>query len=309
MLDNRSQSGAKSGPGSVPSSAVSPSPPELASGRPFERSRQYGSFPSLPALPSNAPPGYGLPLGQGAAFPGQGELIPSHPAGQPHALSSHEPVGLPPAEYGFQHTPTDGHRHWEQVGDLSSPSGSMNRPRDSLQSQYYRSSPTVPSTADFTPFPTNASSASPMQHQEGPFHYSIAQAQAWNQSQAARGMSFAPMQEIGPHGYMPSPVGYPPHSAHEGQPPISAPYSTSNATQASTLAPHPLPLGNTMGSYGQPQHPYMFQSQGPHSASSISSQHPYATNQWYGEHSSYGGSEQDLRSPINNRPFTSKPGQ
>jgi hypothetical protein len=131
MLDTRSQSGAKSGPESIPSSAVSPSPPELASGRPFERSRQYGSFPSLPSLPSNAPPGpgFGIPLGHGSTFPSQGELIPGHPS---HPLSNHESVGMPPVEYGYQHTSSDGQRQWEQVGDLSSPSASMNRARDSM---------------------------------------------------------------------------------------------------------------------------------------------------------------------------------
>lgn len=302
MLDNRSQSGAKSGPGSIPSSAVSPSPPELASGRPFERSRQYGSFPSLPALPSNAPPGFGIPHGQGGAFPGQNDLMPGHPA---HTLASHEPVGLPPAEYGYQQTPTDSQRHWEQVGDMSSPSASMNRPRDSMQSQYYRSSPTVSSTADFAPFPSNPSAAPHMQHSDGPYQYSIPQAQAWNQSQAARPMPYSHLQEVGPQGYIPSTVSYPPRSAHEAQSSGPASYGSSNATHAPTLASHPL--GNPMASFGQPHH-YMFQPHGPVSASPISSHHPYA-NQWYGEPGPYGGPEQEMRASANSRPFTSKPGQ
>lgn len=307
MLDTRSQTGPKSGPESVPSSAVSPSPPELASGRPFERSRQYGSFPSLPSLPSNAPPGpgFGLPLGHGGTFPSQGEMIPSHP------LSSHDSIGMPPVEYGFQPTQADGQRHWEQVGDLSSPSASMNRARDSMQSQYYRSSPTVPSTADFAPFPNNAAStaAPQMQHPEGSFQYPInqAQAQAWNQSQMARSMSYGHLQEVGSQGYIPSAVGYPSQPSHEGQPTVTASYGSSNATQASTLAPHPATMGNPMMPYGQ-QQPYMFQGPGSVSASPISNQHPYG-NQWYGEPSPYGASEQSMRSPADHQTYTSKPGQ
>jgi len=312
MLDTRSQSGAKSGPESIPSSAVSPSPPELASGRPFERSRQYGSFPSLPSLPSNAPPGpgFGIPLGHGSTFPNQGELIPGHPS---HPLANHESVGMPPVEYGYQHTSSDGQRQWEQVGDLSSPSASMNRARDSMQSQYYRSSPTVPPTADFAPFPSNASSgaAPQMQHSEGPFQYPInqAQAQAWNQSQMGRSMSYTHLQEVGGQGYMPSAVGYPPHSSHEGQPTGTSGYG-SNAIQAPTLAPHPATMGNPMMPYAQ-QHPYMFQAPGGPgsvSASPISSQHPYG-NQWYGEPSPYGSSEQSMRSSADHRSFSGKPGQ
>ena len=310
MLDTRSQSGPKSGPDSIPSSAVSPSPPELASGRPFERSRQYGSFASLPSLPSNAPPGpgFGLPLGHGGTFSSQGEMITGHPS---HPLSNHDSVGMPPAEYGFQHTSSDGQRHWEQVSDLSSPSASMNRARDSMQSQYYRSSPTVPSTADFSPFPNSASSAAApqMQHSEGTFQYPInqAQAQAWNQSQMARSMSYTHLQEVGGQGYMPSNVGYPPQPSHTGHPPVTSSYDSSSATQAPTLAPHPATLGNPMIQYGQ-QHPYMFQPQGSLSASPISSQHPYG-NQWYGEPSPYGASAQSMRSPADPRSFTSKPGQ
>lgn len=307
MLDTRSQTGPKSGPESVPSSAVSPSPPELASGRPFERSRQYGSFPSLPSLPSNAPPGpgFGLPLGHGGTFPSQGEMIPSHP------LSSHDSIGMPPVEYGFQPTSADGQRNWEQVGDLSSPSASMNRARDSMQSQYYRSSPTVPSTADFAPFPNNAAStaAPQMQHPEGSFQYPInqAQAQAWNQSQMARSMSYGHLQDVGSQGYIPSAVGYPSQPSHEGQPTVTASYGSSNATQASTLAPHPATMGNPMMPYGQ-QQPYMFQGPGSVSASPISNQHPYG-NQWYGEPSPYGASEQSMRSPADHQTYTSKPGQ
>lgn len=310
MLDTRSQSGAKSGPESIPSSAVSPSPPELASGRPFERSRQYGSFPSLPSLPSNAPPGpgFGIPIGHGSTFPSQGELIPGHPS---HPLSNHDPVGMPPAEYGYQHTSSDGQRQWEQVGDLSSPSGSMNRARDSMQSQYYRSSPTVPPTADFAPFPSNASSgaAPQMQHPEGTFQYPInqAQAQAWNQSQMARSMSYTHLQEVGGQGYMPSAVGYPPQSSHEGQPPGTTSYGSSNAIQAPTLAPHPATMGNPMMQYGQ-QHPYMFQAPDSVLASPVSSQHPYG-NQWYGEPSPYGAPEQSMRSSAGHRSFSGKPGQ
>jgi hypothetical protein len=309
MLDTRSQSGAKSGPGSVPSSAVSPSPPELASGRPFERSRQYGSFPSLPSLPSNAPPGpgFGVPLGHGATFSGQGDMIPGHPA---HTLSNHESVGMPPAEYGFQPAQqSDGQRHWEQVNDLSSPSAPMNRARDSMQSQYYRSSPTVPSTADFAPFPNSASSGPQMQHSEGAFQYPInqAQAQAWNQSQMGRSMSYNQLQDVGPQGYMPSSVGYPPQASHEGQPTVTTSFGSSNATQAPTLAPHQAPMGNPMMTYGQ-QHPYMFQQPSSVAASPISSHHPYG-NHWYGEPSPYGASEQAMRSPADHRSFTSKPGQ
>lgn len=309
MLDNRSQSGAKSGAGSVPSSAVSPSPPELASGRPFERSRQYGSFPSLPSLPSNAPPGFGVPLGHGGPYPGQNDMMPGHPA---HALANHESVGMPPSEFAFQQPPTDSQRHWEQVGDLSSPSASMSRARDSMQSQYYRSSPTVASTADFAPFPNSASPAAQIQHPDGTFQYPIAQsqaqAQAWNQSQAARSMSYTHLQEVGAQGYMPSAIGYPPQTAHEGQPTVTASYGSSNATQAPTLASHPATMGNPMMSFGGQPHPYMFQAQGPVSASPVSSQHPYG-GQWYGEPSPYGASEQATRSPAVNRTFTSRPGQ
>lgn len=134
MLDTRSQSGRASSP-------VSPSPPELASGRPFEHSRQYGSFPSIPPLPSNAPPSFatppgstnpysfGMPLGHRRPFPAQNDLMPGHPA---HGrLSSDESVRMPSSEYAFQHTSTDGQRHWDQVSDLSSPraqTGARKRP-------------------------------------------------------------------------------------------------------------------------------------------------------------------------------------
>ena len=231
--------------------------------------------------------------------------MPGHPA---HALSNHDSVGMPPAEYGFQHTSSDGQRHWEQVGDLSSPSAPMNRARDSMQSQYYRSSPTVPSTADFAPFPSTASSGPPMPHPEGAFQYPInqAQAQAWNQSQMARSMSYPHLQEVGGQGYIPSTVGYPPQPSHEGQPTGTASFGSSNATQAPTPAPHPVTMGNPMMAYGQ-QNPYMFQQPGSVSASPVASQHSYG-NHWYGEPSPYGASEHSMRSPADHRSF-SKPGQ
>jgi hypothetical protein len=192
---------------------------------------------------------------------------------------------------------------------LSSPSAPINRARDSMQSQYYRTSPTVPSTADFAPFPNSASPGPQMQHSEGAFHYPInqAQAQAWNQSQMTRPMSYNQLQEVGAQGYMPSSVGYPPQPSHEGQPTVTASFGNSNATQAPTLANHPATMGNPMMAYGQ-QHPYMFQPPGSVSASPISSQHPYG-NHWYGEPSHYGASEQGMRSPADHRSFASKPGQ
>ena len=306
MLDTRSQSSAKSGAASVPSSAVSPSPPELASGRPFERSRQYGSFPSIPSLPSNAPPSFAMPLGHGGPLPGQNDLMSGHPA---HGLSSHEPVGMPPSEYAFQHAATDGQRHWDQVSDLSSPSAHMNRPRDSMQSQYWaRSSPTVASSADFAPFPTAGSSAAQMQHPDGHFQYPIPQAQAWNQPQAARPMSYGHLQEAGSQGYMPSAVGYPPQSAHEAHSTNPTPYGSSATTQAPTLAPNTVSMGNPMMPFGHPHHPYMFQTPGSVSASPVSSQHPYGS-QFYGEPSGYHSSEQDLRSAAEHRSFSGRPSQ
>lgn len=56
---------------------------------------------------------------------------------------------------------------------------------------------------------------------------------------------------------------------------------------------------------GQPS-PFMFQSQGAVSASPIPGQLPYAGH-WYAENPPYGMDEQDLRSPTDQRPFTSKP--
>lgn len=306
-LDTRSQSGTKSGAGSVPSSAVSPSPPELASGRPFERSRQYGSFPSLPSLPSNAPPRFGAPLPPGATLQGQGEFIPAYP---PHGIPNHDSVGPSPTEYAFQQTPTEGQRHWEQVNSLSSPSASVNRARDSMQPQYWRSSPNGPS-ADFAPFPSSASANSQIPLQDGSFSYAVPGTQAWNSSQSARSMSYGHMPDMTPTGYIPSAVGYAPQPAHESHPPAAATYPPSDATHATamTSAPgQPAPMGAPMMPFGQQQSPFMFQSQGAVSASPIPTQHPFA-NHWYGDSSPYGTQEQDLRSPTDNRHFTSKPGQ
>lgn len=307
VLDNRSQSGTKSGAGSVPSSAVSPSPPELASGRPFERSRQYGSFASLPSLPSNAPSGYGAPLPPGATLQGQGDFIPPFTA---HGLPNHDSVGPSPTEYSFQQPPTENQRHWEQVNNLNSPSASMNRARDSMQSQYWRSSPTGPS-ADFAPFPNGGSSTSQMPPPDGSFSYPAPNSQAWHPSQSGRSMSYGHMQDMTPTGYIPSAAGYAPQPAHEGPPTGAATYSSSGATHAPVMASAPgqsSHMGAPMMPFGQQQSPFMFQSQGAVSASPIPTQHPF-TNQWYGESSQYGGSDQDLRSPADNRSFTNNPGQ
>lgn len=284
----------------MPSSAVSPSPPELASGRPFERSRQYGSFASLPSLPSNAPPGYGAPLPPGATLQGQGEFIPPFPA---HGLANHDSVGPSPSQYAFQQPPSENQRHWEQVNSLDSPSASMNRARDSMQPQYWRSSPTGPS-ADFAPFPNGGPTASQMPPPDGSFSYPVPNSQTWHPSQSGRSMSYGHMQDMTPTGYIPSATGYAPQPAHEGQPTGATTFSSSDATHPSVMASassQSSHMGAPMMPYGQ-QSPFMFQSQGAVSASPIPTQHPFA-NQWYG------APEGDLQSPTDNRSFASKPGQ
>jgi hypothetical protein len=305
--DDPSQSGSRSGPGSVPSSAVSQSPPELASGRPFERSQQYGSFPSLPSLPSNAPPGFSVPIAPGSTLPGQGDFMPGF-AG--HAIHDSDATGIPQSEYAFQQTPTDSQRHWEQVSALSSPNPSVHRARDSMQPQYWRSSPTAPS-GDFATFPRNSSAASSqISSQDGAFPYHVSNAQNWPQSQSARSMSYGHIHEVAPSGYVHSPAGYAPQTTHESQPPGVSNYPASDAIHAHALpavSGHSMaPSGPPMMSFGQP-HPYMFQSHGPGSASpGLPQQQQYPTH-WYGEASHYGAPGQDPRFAADTRPFTTRP--
>lgn len=300
-LDTGSQSGSKAGPGSVPSSAVSPSPPELASGRPFERSRQYGSFPSMPSLPSNAPPNFGIPIAPNGTLPGPGDFVPG--------LQTVDGAGVRPSEYGYPQASLDGQRHWEQVNDLSSPGAQMSRARDSMQPQYWRSSPTGPPgpSADFAPFPAPGSHMS----NDTSFSYPVPNTQSWQPSQAGRSVSYGQLPDGGPQGYMPSPVGYPPQPSHEGPSTSTATYPPTEAKFAPGSGPgsgqQSAPGGTPMMPFGQP-HPFMFQPQEPVSASPISSQHPYA-NQWYGDSNAYGAPEQGLRPSMDYRPYTSKPPQ
>ena len=307
--DDPSQSGSKSGPGSVPSSAVSQSPPELASGRPFERSQQYGSFPSLPSLPSNAPPGFNVPIVPGSTLPGQSDFITGYPA---HGLSDSDSTGVPQSEYAFQQTPTESQRHWEQqVSGLSSPNPSVHRARDSMQPQYWRSSPTAPPSADFATFPRNAPAASSqMSPQDASFPYHVPNAQNWPQPQAARSISYGHIQEVGPSGYVHSPVGYPPQTTHESQPTGVSNYPAPDGIHAHampTVSGQPIVSSGPpmMSSFGQ-QHPYMFQSHGPGSGSPGIPQQQYP-NQWYGEPSHYGAPGQDPRFAADGRPFTTRP--
>ncbi|KAM0722782.1 hypothetical protein Q7P37_002224 [Cladosporium fusiforme] len=292
-LDNRSQSGPKSGAASVPSSAVSPSPPELASGRPFERNRQYGSFASLPSLPSNAPPGFGMPIGSGSNLAGQGDFLPGYAA---HGMPEADGVGMSGEEYGFHQTPTDSHRPWEQMGDLRSPNAPMANARDSMQSQYWRSSSTGSGpSADFAPFPTNGTAMSQI---PSDFSYPMPNSQSWHPSQTARSISYGQMQDVGPPGYNPSPVGYAPQPAQEVQPAAATtfpPVDTSRHATASEQhsAAHGMP-------YAQPS-PFMFQSQGGISVSPLPGQIPFTHNQWYGGNPQYGNTDQDLRSPTDQR--------
>lgn len=304
-LDDPSQPGSKSGPGSVPSSAVSQSPPELASGRPFERSQQYGSFPSLPSLPSNAPPGFNVPIVPGSTLPGQGDFMPGFPG---HGLNDSDSTGVPHSEYAFQQTPTDSQRHWEQVNGLSSPNPSVHRARDSMQPQYWRSSPTAPS-ADFATFPRNSSAAaSQISPQDASFPYHVPSAQNWPQS--ARSVSYGHIHDVGPGGYVHSPVGYAPQTQHESQTTSVSSYPAADGIHAHalpTVSGHSMaPSGQPMMSFGQP-HSYMFQSHGPGSASPGLPQQQQYSNQWYGEAPHYGAPGHDPRFAADSRPFTTRP--
>jgi hypothetical protein len=306
-VDDPSQPGSRSGPGSVPSSAVSQSPPELASGRPFERSQQYGSFPSLPSLPSNAPPGFNVPIVPGSTLPGQGDFMPGY-AG--HGVHDTDSTGVPQSEYAFQQAPTDSQRHWEQVSTLSSPNPSVHRARDSMQPQYWRSSPTAPS-ADFTTFPRNAPAASSqISTQDAAFQHHVPNAQNWPQSQSARSMSYGHIYEGGANGYVHSPVGYAPQTTHESQPTAVSNYPAPDAIHAHALPAVPghsiAPSGPPMMSFAQP-HPYMFQSHGPGSGSPGLPQQQQYPAQWYGEASHYGAPGQDPRFAADTRPFTTRP--
>lgn len=306
-LDNRSQPGVKPGPGSLPSSAVSPSPPELASGRPFERSRQYGSFPSLPSLPSNAPPSFGMPLGSGSSLQPQGEFVPPFPG---HGLPSSDGVGVPPSDYAFQQAHADGQRPWEHVSDMNSQTPPMHRMRDSMQPQYWRSSPTAP-TADFAPFPNGGS---PMSHmpQDPSFPYTVSNAQGLYPSHSHRSTSYGQMPEAGHPSYIQSTAAYPPQPAQEVQPmhhsgAATFPPADGRHTPVMTTGPGhtSAPGGTPIMPYGQPN-PFMFQSQGAVTASPIPGQLPYGTSHWYGDNPHYAQADHDGRSPTDQRSFPGK---
>ena len=133
---NRSQSSTKST--SIPS-GVSPSPPDLGSGRPFDRERQFGSFPSLP---SNAPPGYhGFPLEPGGTIPAQGDIIPAFAA---DGMSDYHAGRLHHHEYGYS-PGLEGTRHYPPPQELTSQHlSTMSHLNEPVQPAYWRTSPSGP---------------------------------------------------------------------------------------------------------------------------------------------------------------------
>lgn len=236
-----------------------------------------------------------MPMGSGSALPGQGDFLPAYPA---HAIPETDGVGMSGPEYGFQQTPTDSQRSWEQMGNLSSPNAPMNRARDSMQPQYWRSGSTGSGPpADFAPFPTTGIPPDPA------YSYPMPNAQSWHPSQSARSASYGHMQDAGAPGYIPSAVGYAPQPAQEVQPTGATTFPSVDANRLPT-AQEPHSASHGMG-YPQPS-PFMFQSQGAVSVSPIPGQVPFA-NHWYGENSHYGTSDHDLRSPTDQRSFTTKP--
>lgn len=198
-----------------------------------------------------------MPIGPGSNLPGQGEFLPGFP---PHGMSEADGVGISGPEYGFQQTPTDSQRPWEQLGNLSSPNAPVNRARDSMQPQYWRSSSTGSGpSADFAPFPSSATAPMSQMPHDTTFSYPMPNNQSWNPSQSGRSISYGHMQDVGPQGYIPSSVGYAPQPAQEVQPAAASTFPPVDANRLATAseqqsASHGMP-------FAQPS-PFMFQSQG-----------------------------------------------
>lgn len=236
VIERPSQPSNKVGAGSLPSSVVPSSPPELGSGRPFDRIHRLGSFPSLP---SNVPPeSPGSALEPGGALPGQDGTMPGF---LPPGMSNFETGAMPPL--GFQQTPVDGRAPCEQSdGFRSSLRNSMNVMDGDLQPPpYWRSGPTGPS-GEFTPFFGAGPRMPPPIHDNMSTSYTSSNPHVWHPSQEARSIPYGNTQDAEQSGHMPSNVGYQPMSAQEVEP-----------VQAATYAPLVVNRATAQGAVGGPR--------------------------------------------------------
>lgn len=296
---NRSQSSTKS---TNPSSGVSPSPPELGSGRPFERARQFGSFPSLP---SNAPPGYhGMPLESASGMPVQGDLVPAFAT---DGMSDIDVGRLPQHDFGYPPT-MEGTRSFQSPQELTPHHlSSMSHLNESVQPTYWRTSPSGQAT-DFAPFPSSGPAAQPTSH-DAPYTFSPPESHSWSSSSqpSTRSMSYSNPQEGAQHGYMPPQMNYQPQTIPSNPPATYPPLDVSRATmQAAVPGPHSAPVGTPVAPY-MPGQPYMFQPQAPMTASPLPTQQSYP-GQWYSDAGAFSQHQQghdNQMSPIHGQ-FTSK---
>lgn len=297
----RSQSSTKS---TNPSSGVSPSPPELGSGRPFERARQFGSFPSLP---SNAPPEYhGVPLEPGSAFPGQGDFAPALAA---DGMSDINAGRVPHHDYGYP--PTMNTSRTFQAPQEMTPQhlSSMSHLNEPVQPTYWRTSPSG-QTTDFAPFPSSGSAVQPTP-QDAPYTFSPPESHSWSSSSqpSTRSMSYSNPQEGAQHGYIPAQMNYQPQGLQPNPPATYPPLDVSRASMQSAMpGPHSAPVGTPIAPF-MPGQPYIFQPQGPITASPLPTQQHYQ-GPWYTDSASFSQQQgQDSQpSPIHGQ-FASKPPQ
>jgi len=299
---SRSQSSTKS---TNPLSGVSPSPPELGSGRPFERARQVGSFPSLP---SNAPPGYhGMPMEPGSTMPEQGDFVPAYAA---DGMSDLNAERLPPHEYGYA-SAMENARPFQPSQELTPHHlSSMSQLSQPVESGYWRASPSG-QTADFAPFPSSGSAVQ-QTAQDAPYTFSPPESHSWSSSSqpSTRAMSYGNPQEGLQRGYVPAHMNYQPQNLQPNPPATYPPLDVSRATMQSVVpGPHSAPVGTPVAQF-MPGHPYMFQPQGPITASPLPTQHQYP-GQWYSDSASFNQHQQasdNQTSPMHGQ-FTSKPPQ
>ncbi|KAK3673117.1 hypothetical protein LTR78_006957 [Recurvomyces mirabilis] len=288
-LDNRTESSSKAVTDSGPSSVVSVSPPNNATDRSFESTRE---FPPFAALPSNASSTFqGLPLEPGSAIFGQGYAM---------------------KDYTYR---SDAYgRTWPSTTSMVTDSSDT-----TSASSYSRYSHAPSVNGDFSPFPANEPvQTSPHNPHPPSFDYAMGrndmswqpqshhhhqhhqQQQQQQQQPPLRSMSYGHIDQS-QNNHVPYTPSYPaiarsPMLAMQYQPPVL--HTQGMPPMSQQLAPHSAPVGTGNPAFAQPL-PYAFT----HHAEAIETNHGAApmvsqafANPWYNERPGFASLTEELDS-------------
>ena len=293
-MENKSQSSGNTGIGSGTSSGVSPSPPDIGSGRPFEDRREYSSFPTLP---SNAPSAYqGLPLEPGSALPSQGDYISTK---WMIDLKLNKDIGpLPHAEYGY-HQEAEMRSPWQHGGFEPHPPAVSHASSPHQDQQYWRYNHGG-RTADFAPFPLDSMQSLPAHN---PHAFALAPTSAgpdWQlPQQPARSMSYPH-----PGGIMPSNSGpytrFEVDASDQMRPTRHAPSPLemqNSSFMGQAVGPQSAPAGQHHGTFLGHPHPYALQGDRNQAHDGYMKAHPTYPGNWYNDPTQFESVNENARGP------------